>query len=88
MDIEVEIEIRIIAKLSRRPVYLKIMRLLKEPKYTRELLAYLPEWQRTHRRLKELEAIGLVKRWRGERKRVYQGLTERGLGVLELMEGI
>lgn len=81
------LDVRLIARLARRPVYLKILRLLKEPKYTRELLEYLPEWRRTHRRLKELEAMGLIRRWRGERGRVYQGLTEKGKRILELWEG-
>lgn len=83
-----ELDVQLVARLARRPVYLRIMRLLKEPKYTRELLEYLPEWPRTHARIKELERMGLIRRWRGERKRVYQGLTEKGKKVLELMEGI
>lgn len=80
-------DVRIVGKLARRPVYLRIMRLLREPKYTRELLGDLPEWPRTHKRIKELEEMGLIRRWRGERGRVYQGLTEKGRLYLELLGG-
>ena len=78
----------IMERLRRRPSLIRILATLDESGgslWTRELIRRIGSWTHTHRRLLELAALGLIRRFPGEangRHAVWNELTPLGRGAL------
>ena len=82
------ISVELLIPIVKRPVYLRILRLLsKREMYVRELKSSLPNWGRISRRLDELEKMDLIRRER-RGKRVYSRLTDEGRKLLEFIDSL